>query len=169
MLLQSVSLSAPAIIRCCCAAQFVTSKFGVSPAGTQKYLYGPRLLEYSAFLTSPLNTSADTSHCRGTIRLPLCSFETSSPILYTIVSLFFSGSSAARCCLVLFLSLAGPVARWMAVKASAGNKITDNVETLEITAGGGPLDCYEAFKTVRIKTITATIAIAPSIPLATDR
>lgn len=37
----------------------------------------------------------------------------------------------------------------MAVKASAGNKITDNVGPLEITAGGDPLACYESFKTVR--------------------
>lgn len=41
------------------------------------------------------------------------------------------------------------------MKASAGNKITDNVGPLEVTAGGDPLACYESFKTVR--TTTAVI------------
>lgn len=50
----------------------------------------------------------------------------------------------------------GPVARWMAVKASAGDKITDNVGPLEVTAGGDALACYQSFKTVR--SIKATIA-----------
>eukprot|EP00752_Nemacystus_decipiens_P004173 g3816.t1 len=43
---------------------------------------------------------------------------------------------------------AGPVSRWMAVKASAGNKITDNVGPLEVTAGGDASACYESFKRV---------------------
>eukprot|EP00903_Cladosiphon_okamuranus_P018047 g16608.t1 len=43
---------------------------------------------------------------------------------------------------------AGPVARWMAVKASVGHKITDNIGPLELTAGGDASACYESFKTV---------------------
>lgn len=71
----------------------------------------------------------------------------------------------SRCCVVylvllvlnclIFLFPIGPVARWMAVKASVGNKITDNVGPLEITAGGDPLACYESFKTVRTIEMTA--------------
>ena len=42
----------------------------------------------------------------------------------------------------------------MAVKASAGNKITDNVGPLEVTAGDDSSACHESFKAVR--TIMAT-------------
>lgn len=53
-------------------------------------------------------------------------------------------------CVLLVLSFwSGPVARWMAVKASAGNKITDNVGPLEVTAGDDSSACHESFKAVR--------------------
>ncbi|CAM9825307.1 unnamed protein product [Scytosiphon promiscuus] len=42
---------------------------------------------------------------------------------------------------------AGPVARWMAVKASAGSKVTDNVSPLVITTGDDAKACHESFKT----------------------
>lgn len=58
----------------------------------------------------------------------------------------------------------------MAVKASAGNKITDNVGALEITAGGDASACYESFKTVRtIMAMTINDPSCGSPPLTTVR
>ncbi|CAM9778395.1 unnamed protein product, partial [Ectocarpus sp. 12 AP-2014] len=47
-----------------------------------------------------------------------------------------------------FAVQAGPVARWMAVKPSAGGKITDNITPLELTSGGDAKACHESFKAV---------------------
>lgn len=35
------------------------------------------------------------------------------------------------------------------MKASMGNKITDNVGPIDVTAGSDPQACYESFKAVR--------------------
>ncbi|CAM9441202.1 unnamed protein product, partial [Ectocarpus sp. 8 AP-2014] len=43
---------------------------------------------------------------------------------------------------------AGPVARWMAVKPSAGDKITDNIPPVELTSGDDAKACHESFKAV---------------------
>ncbi|CAN0426534.1 unnamed protein product, partial [Ectocarpus sp. 12 AP-2014] len=43
---------------------------------------------------------------------------------------------------------AGPVARWMAVKPSAGGKITDNIPLVELTSSDNAKACHESFKAV---------------------